>query len=153
MKCTKTDLNRTLRVQLKEAQKTRKRYKVDADGKTLWRIATDIANKLQWKGKAYYSDFRDVWDFVLVENAEKIRVTWKKMLEKMYYNYSGYKGNVKSANLQTILKKDPIRVLKDAVRGMLPKNKLRDRRMKRFKIIAWTTTKFDHFKPTNLYND
>jgi large subunit ribosomal protein L13 len=57
------------------------------------------------------------------------------MLEKMYYNYSGYKGNVKSANLQTILKKDPIRVLKDAVRGMLPKNKLRDRRMKRFKII------------------
>lgn len=153
MKCTKTDLNRTLRVQLKEAQKTRKRYKVDADGKTLWRMATDIANKLQWKGKAYYSDFRDVWDFVLVENAEKIRVTWKKMLEKMYYNYSGYKGNVKSANLQTILKKDPIRVLKDAVRGMLPKNKLRDRRMKRFKIIPWTTTKFDHFKPTNLYND
>lgn len=153
MKCTKTDLNRTLRVQLKEAQKTRKRYKVDAAWKTLWRMATDIAKKLQWKDKAYYSDFRDVWDFVLVENAEKIKVTWKKMLEKMYYNYSGYKGNLKSMNLQTILKKDPIRVLKDAVRWMLPKNKLRDRRMKRFKIIPWTTTKFDHFKPINLYND
>lgn len=153
MKCTKTDLNRTLRVQLKEAQKTRKRYKVDAAWKTLWRMATDIAKKLQWKDKAYYSDFRDVWDFVLVENAEKIKVTWKKMLEKMYYNYSGYKGNLKSMNLQTILRKDPIRVLKDAVRWMLPKNKLRDRRMKRFKIIPWTTTKFDHFKPINLYND
>ena len=83
MKCTKTDLNRTLRVQLKEAQKTRKRYKVDAAWKTLWRMATDIAKKLQWKDTAYYSDFRDVWDFVLVENAEKIKVTWKKMLEKM----------------------------------------------------------------------
>lgn len=152
MKCTKTDLNRTLRVQLKEAQKVRKRYKVDATWKTLWKLATDIAKKLQGKDKAYYSDFRDVWDFVLVENADKIRVTWKKLLEKMYYTYSGYKWNVKSMNLQTLLQKDPIRVLKLAVRWMLPKNKLRDRRMKRFKIIAWTTTKFDHFKPTNLYN-
>ena len=153
MKCTKNDLNRTLRVQLKEAQKIRKRYKVNAEGKTLGRISADIAKKLQGKDKAYYSDFRDVWDFVLVENADKIRVSGKKLMDKMYYNYSGYKGNLKEMNLQTVLKKDPIRVLKEAVRWMLPKNKLRDRRMKRFKIIAWTTTKFDHFKPTNLYND
>lgn len=153
MKCTKTDLNRTLRVQLKEAQKTRKRYKVDATWKTLGRLATDIAKKLQGKDKAYYSDFRDVWDFVLVENADKIKVTWKKLMDKMYYNYSGYKWNLKSMNLQTVLQKDPIRVLKVAIRWMLPKNKLRDRRMKRFKIIVWTTTKFDHFKPINLYND
>ena len=152
-KFTKKDLNKTLRVKQDIQQKSRKRYRVDANNQTLWRLAVDIANKLSWKGKASYSDFWDGWDFVLVENAEKIKVTWKKMLEKMYYNYSGYKGNLKSMNLQTILRKDPIRVLKDAVRWMLPKNKLRDRRMKRFKIIPWTTTKFDHFKPINLYND
>lgn len=136
MEFTKTDLNKTLWVKPTEMDKQRKRYKVDATGKTLGRLATDIAKKLLGKDKAYYCDFRDCGDFVVVENAEKIRATGKKMDEKMYHTYSGYKGNVKSMPLKDMLKKKPHRVLEIAVRGMLTKNKLRDRRMKRLKVVV-----------------
>jgi large subunit ribosomal protein L13 len=88
MKFTKTDLNKTLRVKPTEMDKQRKWYKVDATGKTLGRLSTDIATKLLGKDKAYYCDFRDCGDFVVVENAEKIHVTGKKLDEKKYYNYS-----------------------------------------------------------------
>lgn len=131
--------------------KQRKRYKVDATGKTLGRLATDIAKKLLWKDKAYYCDFWDCGDFVVVENAEKIRATGKKMDEKLYYSYSGYKGNLKTMTLKDMLKKKPHRALEIAVRGMLAKNKLRDKRMKRLKVVAWLSTTYDHFKPVNLY--
>jgi large subunit ribosomal protein L13 len=87
-----------------------------------------------------------------VENAEKIRVTGKKLDEKMYYNYSGYKWNLKSINLGDLLKKNPIRAIEAAVRGMLTKNKLRDKRMKRLKVVAWPCATYDHFKPVNLYS-
>lgn len=136
MEFTKTDLNRTLWVKPTEMDKQRKRYKVDATGKTLGRLATDIAKKLLGKDKVYYCDFRDCGDFVVVENAEKVRVTGKKLDEKIYYRYSGFKGNVKRMPLREVLKKNPARALQDAVRGMLTKNKLRDRRMKRFKIVV-----------------
>jgi large subunit ribosomal protein L13 len=136
MEFTKTDLNKTLRVKPTEMDKQRKRYKVDATGKTLGRLATDIAKKLLGKDKVYYCDFRDCGDFVVVENADKIRVTGKKLDEKIYYTYSGYKGNVKQMPLKDILKKKPHRALELAVRGMLTKNKLRDRRMKRLKVVA-----------------
>ena len=151
MEFTKTDLNKTLRVKPNEMDKQRKRYKVDATGMTLGRLATDIAKKLLGKDKAYYCDFRDCGDFVVVENADKIRATGKKLEEKMYYTYSGYKGNIKSMPLKDMLKKKPHRVLELAVRGMLAKNKLRDRRMKRLKVVTWPTAAFDHFKPVNLY--
>ena len=151
MEFTKKDLNKTLRVKPTEMDKQRRWYKVDATGKTLGRLATDIAKKLLGKDKAYYCDFRDCGDFVVVENAEKIRVTGKKLAEKMYYNYSWYKGNLKSINLGDLLKKNPTRALEAAVRGMITKNKLRDKRMKRFKIVIWPSTIYDHFKPINLY--
>jgi len=136
MKFTKTDLNKTLWAKPNEMDKQRKRYKVDATGKTLGRLATDIAKKLLGKDKAYYCDFWDCGDFVVVENAEKIRVTGKKLDDKTYYTYSGYKGNVKSMSLKDMLKKKPHRVLEIAVRGMLTKNKLRDKRMKRLKVVV-----------------
>lgn len=152
MEFTKSDLNKTIWVKPTEMDKQRKRYKVDATGKTLGRLATDIAKKLLGKDKAYYCDFRDCGDFVVVENAEKISVTGKKLDEKIYYTYSGYKGNVKSMTLREILKKKPAKALEVAVRGMLTKNKLRDRRMKRLKVVIWPSVAYDHFKPVNLYN-
>jgi large subunit ribosomal protein L13 len=135
MEFTKSDLNKTIWVKPTEMDKQRKRYKVDATGKTLGRLATDVAKKLLGKDKAYYCDFRDCGDFVVVENAEKISVTGKKLDEKIYYTYSGYKGNVKSMTLREILKKKPAKALEVAVRGMITKNKLRDRRMKRLKVV------------------
>lgn len=149
-KFTKKDLNKTLRVKQDIQQKYRKRHRVDANGKTLWRLAVDIANKLSWKGKISYSDFWDWWDFVLVENVEKVSVTWKKLQEKVYYSYSGYKWNLKQITLKDLLIKNPAKALRFAVRWMIAKNKLRDPRMKRLKLVVGTTTKYDNFKPLNL---
>ncbi len=152
MEFTKSDLNKTLWVKRVDQEKNRKRYKVDATGLTLGRLSVDIAKKLMWKNKSYLSDFWDAWDCVIVENADKFKVTGNnKLQQKTYYSYSGYKGNVKSINLANLLKKDPTKALWFAVRGMLPKNKLRDSRMKRLKLVVWTTTKYDNFKPVNLY--
>lgn len=150
MECTKTDLNRTLRAKQEEQIKNRKRWRVDATGKTLGRLAVDIASKLMGKDKAYYSDFWDAGDFVLVENVEKISVTGKKLAEKMYYKYSWYKGNLKSITLENLLKKNPKRALEEAVKGMIAKNKLRDKRMKRLKLVVGTTNKYDNFKLLNI---
>lgn len=150
-KFTKKDLNKTLRVKQDIQQKSRKRYRVDANNQTLWRLAVDIANKLSWKGKASYSDFWDGWDFVLVENVEKISITGKKLDDKIYYSYSWYKWNLKKITLKNLLIKNPAKALRFAVRWMLAKNKLRDPRMKRLKLIVSTTTKYDNFKPLNLY--
>lgn len=102
------------------------------------------------KHKAYYSDFRDAGDFVLVENIDKIKVTGKKLQENLMYAYSGYKGNLKQQTWELVMKKNPERLLTAVVRGMLSKNKLRDRRIKRLKLVSGTTTKYDHFKPTLL---
>ncbi|MCF7834737.1 50S ribosomal protein L13 [Candidatus Gracilibacteria bacterium] len=151
MEFTKKDLNKTLRVKQEDQIKNRKRFRVDANGKTLGRLAVDIANKLSGKGNTYYSDFWDGGDFVLVENVDKISVTGKKLEEKVYYSYSGYKGNVKEITLKNLLIKNPSKALWFAVRGMLAKNKLRDSRMKRLKMVVGTTTKYDNFKPLNLY--
>ncbi|MDR3168966.1 MAG: 50S ribosomal protein L13 [Candidatus Peribacteria bacterium] len=151
MEFTHKDLNKTLWVKQTDQEKNRLRYKVDATGKTLGRLAVDVAKKLSGKDKSYYSDFRDAGSFVIVENADKITVSGKKLTEKVYYSYSGYKGNLKSITLGELLKKNPCQALRYAVRGMLPKNKLRDLRMKRLKIEKATTTKYDHFTPLPLY--
>ena len=134
-----------------DQEKNRVWYKVDAAGKTLWRLAVDISKKLIGKDKSYYSDFWDAGSFVVVENVDQIAVTGNKLQDKVYYSYSGYKGNLKSITLGELLKKNPTKALWYAVRGMLPKNKLRDARMKRLKTLKGTTTKYDNFKPVNLY--
>lgn len=152
MELTQKDLNKTLWVKRSDQEKNRKRYKVDATWLTLWRLAVDIANKLAWKDNAYLSDFWDGWAYVVVENAGKFIVKWNnKLSQKVYYSYSGYKGNLKSITLGELIKKDPTKALWFAVRWMLPKNKLRDSRMKRLKLEESTTTKYDNFKPVNLY--
>lgn len=152
MEFTKKDLNQTLWVKRELQEKNRKRYKVDATWKTLWRLAVDIANKLAWKDKAYLSDFWDAGSYVVVENAWKFVVTWNnKLKQKKYYNYSWYKGNVKTITLAELIQQNPTKALWFAVRWMLPKNKLRDPRMKRLKLIEETSTKYDNFKLVNLY--
>lgn len=151
MEFTQKDLNKTLWIKQTDQEKNRKWYKVDATGLTLGRLAVDVAKKLAGKDKSYYSDFRDAGSFVIVENVDKISVTGKKLHDKVYYSYSGYKGNLKSITLGELLRKDPSKALRYAVRWMLAKNKLREARMKRLKLIKGTTTKYDHFNPLPLY--
>ncbi len=150
MEFTQEDLNKTMWVKPAWMEKNRLRWEVNANVATLWRLAVEVANRLAWKRKAHYCDFRDAWDFVVVQNIEKIQVTWSKMLQKLYYSYSGHKGHVKSINLQDLLKKNPEKALRFAVRWMLPKNKLRDRRMKRLKMFTGSSDKYAHFNPKTL---
>ena len=150
---TKKDLNQTVYVKQEVLEKKRWWYTVDADGKNLGRLAVEIAKKLQGKDKAHYCDFWDTGAFVVVQNAEKITVTGYKLNQKNYFTYSGWKGNVKSRTLQEMLDKDPTKVLWLAVRGMLPKNKLRAKRMKRLKLFVGESTKYDNLNPIQLLND
>jgi len=150
MKFTKKDLNKTLWVKPDELVKDRKWYKINADGKTLWRMAVVIARILLGKNKAHYSDFRDAGDFVIVENVEKMKFTGNKLLSKPYYSYSWFKWNLKTILLGDLMKKNPAKVLELAVRWMLARNKLRDKRMMRLKVTKWPSTKYDNFKPINI---
>ncbi|SMO77886.1 LSU ribosomal protein L13P [Balnearium lithotrophicum] len=111
-------------------------YVVDATGKTLGRLASEIAKILMGKHKPTYTPHVDGGDFVVVVNAEKVFVTGKKLDKKVYYWHTGYPGGLKQATLKELLQKKPEEVIRLAVRGMLPKNKLRDRRMKRLKVYA-----------------
>jgi large subunit ribosomal protein L13 len=121
---------------LKPTNIERKWYVVDAKNKTLGRLSTEIANLLRGKSKPYFSYNLDCGDFVVVINSEKIKVTGNKLDEKIYYKYSGHPGGISSVSLRDLLAKFPERALEYAVYGMLPKNKLRDRMMKKLKIFA-----------------
>jgi large subunit ribosomal protein L13 len=111
-------------------------YLVDATGKTLGRLASEIAKLLMGKHKPTYTPHVDGGDFVVVVNAEKIHVTGKKLDRKIYYKHTLYPGGLKETPLRKMLQEKPEEVIRLAVRGMLPKNKLRDRRMKRLKVYA-----------------
>ncbi|MEO2066407.1 MAG: 50S ribosomal protein L13 [Desulfurobacteriaceae bacterium] len=111
-------------------------YLVDATGKTLGRLASEIAKILMGKHKPTYTPHVDGGDFVVVVNAEKIFVTGKKLDKKIYYKHTLYPGGLKETPLRKMLQEKPEEVIRLAVRGMLPKNKLRDRRMKRLKVYA-----------------
>jgi large subunit ribosomal protein L13 len=111
-------------------------YLVDAEGKTLGRIATQIADRLRGKGKTAFTPHFDTGDFVVVVNAEKIAVTGKKLDDKMYYRHSGYPGGLKVRPLREQLERRPTEVLRKAVKGMLPKNKLSRRQITKLKIYA-----------------
>ena len=99
-------------------------YVVDASGKTLGRLASELARRLRGKHKPVYTPHMDAGDYLVVVNAEKIAVTGKKLTDKMYYRFTGYIGNLKSESLQQALAAHPERVIETAVKGMLPKNPL-----------------------------
>jgi large subunit ribosomal protein L13 len=109
---------------------------VDAEGKTLGRLATQIADALRGKTKPQYTPHVDTGDFVVVVNADKIAVTGKKLDEKMYYRHSGYPGGLRQRTLREQLERRPTEVLRTAVKGMLPKNRLARQQLTKLKIYA-----------------
>ena len=111
-------------------------YLVDAQNKTLGRLSTEIAKRLRGKHKPIYTPHVDTGDYIVVVNASKIRVTGNKMTDKVYYKHTGYIGNLKSENLETMLEKYPEKVLMKSVRGMLPKNKLGRAMIKKLRVFA-----------------
>ena len=114
----------------------KKWFLVDAEGKTLGRLASQIAKILMGKHKPIYTPFVDTGDFVVVVNADKIHVTGKKMNSKIYYRHSGYLGGLKQRTLKEMLDKRPEEVIRLAVKRMLPKNRLGRKMLKKLKIYA-----------------
>ena len=109
---------------------------VDATGQTLGRLATRIADLLRGKRKPTYTPHVDVGDFVVVVNAEKVRVTGNKLADKRYYRHSGYPGGLRSRSLQEMLDRRPEEVIRMAVRGMLPRNRLARKQLTKLKVYA-----------------
>jgi large subunit ribosomal protein L13 len=120
----------------KPGEITREWYLVDAEGKTLGRLATQIADTLRGKRKPQYTPHVDTGDFVIVVNAEKIQVTGNKLDQKRYYRHSGYPGGLRSRTLREQLDRRPTEVIRVAVKGMLPKNRLARQQITKLKIYA-----------------
>ncbi|MCP3662040.1 MAG: 50S ribosomal protein L13 [Gammaproteobacteria bacterium] len=123
-------------VSTKPAEVRRDWHLIDADGKTLGRLSTEIARRLRGKHKPEYTPHVDTGDYIVVINAEKIRVTGNKMKGKMYHHHTGYVGNLKSISLEKLLDKAPERVIETAVKGMLPKNPLGRAMFRKLKVYA-----------------
>ena len=120
----------------KPGEVARRWYLVDAEGQTLGRLATQIADTLRGKRRPDYTPHVDSGDFVVVVNADKIAVTGKKLDDKIYYRHSGYPGGLKSRTLREQLQRRPTEVLRSAVKGMLPKNRLAHAQIRKLKIYA-----------------
>jgi large subunit ribosomal protein L13 len=120
---------------------------VDASGKTLGRLATQVADALRGKRKPEYTPHIDVGDFVVVVNAEKVRVTGHKREEKLYYRHSGYPGGLRTRTLGEMLERRPEEVIRLAVRGMLPKNRLGRAQLRKLKVYAGPEHPHDAQKP------
>ena len=114
----------------------RNTYTIDATDKPLGRLATEIAILLRGKHKPDFMPSKDMGDFVVVKNIDKIKVTGKKLKQKIYYRHSGFPGGMKEIPMETLFKRSPKGVLQRAVWGMLPKNKLRPKQIKRLKIYG-----------------
>ncbi|MEW8505572.1 MAG: 50S ribosomal protein L13 [Candidatus Thiodiazotropha sp.] len=120
----------------KPAEVRRNWYLVDATDKTLGRLSTEIARRLRGKHKPEYTPHVDTGDYIVVVNAEKIRVTGNKLSDKMYHHHTGYIGNLKSINLEKLLQKAPERAIEQAVKGMMPKNPLGRAMLKKLRVFA-----------------
>ena len=125
-------------------------YLVDAEGKTLGRLATELARRLRGKHKPTYTPHVDTGDYIVVINAEKIRVTGEKLKDKIYYKHTGYIGNMRAEPLEKLLARAPERVLESAVKGMLPKNPLGRRMFKKLKVVRGTEHPHAAQQPTPL---
>ena len=126
----------TTTVSAKPADVRRAWYLVDAEGKTLGRLASELARRLRGKHKPQYTPHVDTGDYMVVVNAEKIRVTGNKLQDKMYYRHTGYVGNLKSTNLEKLLQTAPERAIQIAVKGMLPRGPLGRAMFKKLRVYA-----------------
>lgn len=111
-------------------------YVVDAAGKTLGRLATEIARRLRGKHKPEYTPHADTGDYIIVVNAEKVHVTGNKAHDKIYHHHTGFIGNLKSISFEKLIKRAPERVIEGAVQGMLPKNPLGRAMFRKLKVYA-----------------
>jgi large subunit ribosomal protein L13 len=125
-------------------------YLVDATGKTLGRLATEIALRLRGKHKPEYTPHIDTGDYIVVINAEKVRVTGRKSKDKMYHHHTGYIGNLKSINFEKLLQKAPERIIEIAVKGMMPKNSLGRAMYRKLKVYAGPDHKHTAQQPKTL---
>ncbi|MBN2071930.1 MAG: 50S ribosomal protein L13 [Candidatus Krumholzibacteriota bacterium] len=121
---------------LKPGEFERNWYLIDANGKTLGRLASRIATILRGKNKPGYAPHMDIGDFIVVVNASKVKVTGNKLEDKNYWSYSGYSGGLRLTSLKVKMEKDPVFPLTNAVKGMLPHNKLGRRLLKKLKVYA-----------------
>ena len=134
----------------KPGEVERRWYLVDAEGKTLGRLATQIADMLRGKGKPEYTPHVDTGDFVVVVNAEKIAVTGGKREKKLYWRHSGYPGGIRSRTLGDMLEKRPEEVIRKAVKGMLPRNRLGRQQLRKLKVYAGPEHPHQAQKPEKL---
>lgn len=134
----------------KPADVTRAWYVIDASDATLGRVAAKAATLLTGKGKPQFTAHIDCGDFVVITNADQLKVSGTKLETKMYYHHSGFPGGLKERSLKEVMEIDSSRAILEAVRGMLPGNKLRDERLKRLKIYADADHKHEAQKPTVL---
>ena len=119
---------------IKASEISRDWYLVDAEGKTLGRLASNIAQVIRGKKKPFFTPHMDMGDFVVVVNADKVSVTGRKETDKVYFKHSGYPGSEKRVPLKDIREKHPERIITNAVRGMLPKNKLGRKLLRHLKV-------------------
>jgi len=134
----------------KTAGLTRKWFLIDAEGKTLGRLATKIADLLRGKSKPEFAPHVDLGDGVIVINAAKIRLSGNKLTQKKYYSHSGYLGGLKEITAEKLLEKDPTEVLKRAVAGMIPKTRFKNEVLKRLRLFADADHSMAAQKPEKL---
>jgi large subunit ribosomal protein L13 len=134
----------------KQGDISREWFIVDAEGKTLGRLATTIASVLRGKTKPTYAPHMDMGDFVIVVNADKVKVTGKKETDKFYYSHSNYPGGLKAIALRDVRKSHPERILQSAIRGMLPHSALGEMQIKKLKVYAGPTHPHQSQQPKEL---
>ncbi|MGB5621716.1 MAG: 50S ribosomal protein L13 [Gammaproteobacteria bacterium] len=125
-------------------------FVVDASGKTLGRLATELARRLRGKHKPEYTPHVDTGDYIVVVNASKVHVTGNKLADKQYHHHTGYIGNLKTVNLQTLMDQAPEQVIEKAVKGMLPRNPLGRQMLKKLKVFAGAEHKHEAQQPQPL---
>ncbi len=136
--------------QAKKEELDRKWYLVNADGKVLGRLSTELVKILKGKNKPTYTPHMDTGDFVVVVNAGKVTLTGKKMKDKVYYHHTGFPGGIKEMNAEKLLAKKPTEMIRMAVKGMLPKNSLGRQMLRKLKIYAGSNHPHEAQKPVPL---
>ncbi len=136
--------------QAKKEELDRKWYLINAEGKVLGRLSTELVKILKGKNKPTYTPHLDTGDFVVVVNAGKVTLTGKKLKDKIYYRHTGYPGGIKQMNAQKLLAKKPTEMIRMAVKGMLPKNSLGRQMLRKLKIYAGPNHPHEAQKPVPL---
>ena len=126
---------------LKNEPHQKKWFKIDADGLVLGRLASEVSKKIMGKDNKFFTPSVDSGNFIVIYNADKVKVTGKKLLQKIYYRHSGYPGGLKETTLKDMMLKKPEEVIRIAVKGMLPKNRLGRKMINKLKVYKGTTDK------------